>query len=250
MGLRQYYLGLAAQPAPVGPPVLTPLPTAGLFARWKAGEGMTLSGNQVAGWTDSVSGLVAYQPTAAWRPVYDAAGLNGQPGLLFNGSLLQVDGLNLSDTQQLTVALVLRLDNNGTHILLEHSPNYNGVQSAWLLYRDLEGSTPATQAAVLLAGGYGRVLNPGPASAPHVTVWTVDTATAPMYRLDLNESSVLPPVEYGATNVPFVNQPLFIGARAGLVAPMSGVISEILVYKQAYTDRTQLKQSLYDTYAI
>ncbi|QKR99428.1 SGNH/GDSL hydrolase family protein [Sphingomonas sp. CL5.1] len=83
LGARARRGGLASPP-----PAVAALPQqAAIVARWSADEIPSQADNSaLAGWTDSVGGLVAAQATAAAQPKYRVGGAGGKPYVLFSGA--------------------------------------------------------------------------------------------------------------------------------------------------------------------
>lgn len=69
-------------------PGVTPSSIPGVFARFDASKpaAVSLSGNQVSVWADSIQGRDAYQMDPNYRPTYNGSALNGLPGIEFDGT--------------------------------------------------------------------------------------------------------------------------------------------------------------------
>ena len=74
----------------ITPPIpWTPLDLgAKLLGWWDAEDAttLTMAGSAVSEWRDKVHGLAAMQATSSFRPIYQSAGINGRPALLFDAS--------------------------------------------------------------------------------------------------------------------------------------------------------------------
>ncbi|GGO22286.1 hypothetical protein [Deinococcus humi] len=230
----------AVAPAPLawdasGPSIQTDV------ALWlRADRAPGAAGDPVSDWPDAARGIHATQATAGARPVKRAGGQGGQPYLEFSGAQeLVTSALDaLAGRGSLTVLVVLAASGAAT-VALETGDNSNNVPGTWGVVYD----TGKIQ-SILNMGSAGTV---AAAEALHNTVSaqiiTVNYAADPPIAMRGGNTLIVQPPAPAQT---LVGDVLHLGQRSGGVAPLTGRIYEVLIFKRELSAAEQT--AAYDNY--
>lgn len=189
---------------------------------------ITTDNTQVKTWQDqSGNDLHATQSTSARQPVWRSAanGINGNPAVYFSGDMMQTGNLTAG---VYTIFAVHKATYNG--LVYERSVNTNSNAGEYLY--TTTGYTTAVRRipSSSLISGYQYTANWGVGNNTLTTCHQFD-GTHAGHGLRVNGSQIS--LTSAPTNNPGTGEstePFFIGARSGVVAPLTGFISEILYY--------------------
>jgi len=207
---------------------------------------ITADNTQVKTWQDqSGNGLDAVQANAAVQPVWRNAanGINGQPSLYFSGDIMATANLTAG---VYTIFAVHKATFDG--LIYERSASVNNYDGE-VLYTSINSTIavrrtpPNSNAIIVVRKQY--VPQWGIGNTTKITCHQFDGTIDGMIlrvngsEVSLSHSYTIDPTTTSATN------PLYIGARAGVVAPLIGFIAEIIYYDSVLSVADVLKVENY-----
>lgn len=207
-------------------------------------DNYTLTGAKVSLVT-SVVGPSFAQAVDARRPIVSGTTLNGHVALMFSGGqLLQgVSALDLSPYTSATLFVVFRDSTAAASIVVEQGPNASLNDGFYMAVND----GGATRTACSLNGsgaGARNVRYTNDNAAFSIYQWDMDTlevaANQILARVN-NVSQALTTVVAGPTAGNLANDFVYLGARTGAVAPITGEWVALAVYapKLSAADRAR-----------
>ncbi|MDB5270235.1 MAG: hypothetical protein JWP58_3275 [Hymenobacter sp.] len=243
-----FFAGLAAKAV---------LPLGGLYAHWRADQGVSTSGGLVSQWTDTVNGLVAYAPASGYRPALVSAAIGGQAALQFSGGQgLKVDAVDLSATKAMTVAVVIRAAAEGATVVLEQTENFNNTPNAFAVATDFTDSIAGLTASVRTGPSYQQRTLPAPILNDTLLVYRYDATAGGgdgSVMLYVNDAATQAAISIPPSDELLINAPLHIGSRAASGSfGLNAYLAEILVYRAALSplDIAALRATLSNQYAL
>ena len=206
---------------------------------------ITADNTQVKTWQDqSGNGLDAVQANAAVQPVWRNAanGINGQPSLYFSGDIMATANLTAG---VYTIFAVHKATFDG--LIYERSASVNNNDGEYL-YTHVNSTiavrrTPPDSNAIVVRKEYVPYWGIG--NTTKITCHQFDGTIDGMIlrvngsEVSLSHSYTIDPTTTSATN------PLYIGARAGVAAPLTGFIAEIIYYNSVLSVADVLKVESY-----
>jgi hypothetical protein len=206
---------------------------------------ITADNTQVKTWQDqSGNGLDAVQATGALQPVWRNAanGINGNPAVYFSGDIMATANLTAG---AYTIFAVHKATLDG--LIYERSASVNSNDGEYL-YTHVNSTiavrrTPPGSNAIVVRKEYIPYWGIG--NVTKVTCHQFDGTVAGMIlRVNGSEVTLNTDYIYDPTTVNVTN-PLYIGARAGVAAPITGFIAELIYYDSALTLADVLKVESY-----
>jgi hypothetical protein len=201
------------------------------LALWLRGDhGIVAQGDRLSTWADQ-SGFQrdATQATAANQPLYVDSALNGVPGIYFDGTrIMSTPAFSISTY---TVFAVYR--NTTAGLKYEQSVDANVNDGSWL-YGTTFSAIHARRGAINSAKDLGvnwdvdnvnrivRVENFGTSASHNMYI------NGTLQSMTVNQAG-----DIGTG--PSTSQPIFIGGRSGVVAPMTGHLMELVIFSPALT---------------
>jgi hypothetical protein len=207
----------------------TPSSLATLVGWWDASSAATItsSGGLVSAWASRVGSYSLGQATDANKPTTGTTSTNGLNTLSFDGNdMLSVASFNLSTTAQITVWFVGTVNSGTDRILVEHGANFNTDRPGFLLYRKSDNKVEFANQTT--AGSASSVTTSTLTTTAKLIVGTSD------FSLSTNETATFVngteestrPVNANSSGN-FASKTLFVGARTGIAAPLTGTIAEV-----------------------
>lgn len=216
-----------------------------------------VDGDPVSTWTATVGPNATSTGTA--RPTYKTAILNSKPvmRLLGTDDFMQTAALDLSGTDDITVVAVTNaVTSTGGMIVVEQGTNAGTTNGAFYLSRD----TGNYGEALMRAGGVNSVFRTTTV-APALLWTTLPRIVTATYDRSLGREEVVVYINgvYGGgsegslvsnttdsdTSGNFLNQAIYIGARAGTSLFLIGDVAEVLIYSRRITDRERVRLGMY-----
>jgi hypothetical protein len=191
---------------------------------------ITSDNTAVKTWQDqSGNGLHATQSNSSWQPVWRNAanGINGNPAVYFSGDIMATANLTAG---VYTIFAVHKATFDG--LIYERSASVNSYDGEYL-YTHTNSTiavrrTPPNSNSIVLRKEYQS--NWGIGNTNKITCHQFDgTIDGMILRVNGSEVSLSHSYIYDPTTTSATN-PLYIGARSGRVAPVTGYIAEILYY--------------------
>lgn len=186
---------------------------------------LTESGGAVSAWASQVGAVTLSQTSAGAKPTTGVATVNGLNVLSFDGGdvLQSASPVDLSAVTGVTFWAVCAVTTSGDRVIAEHSSNYNS-NTGFICYRT-SSSTVA----------WGHSLSPTLITSTATLNATTKLIIATSDRtLATNETTIEIDGDSSAARSPnsnttgnFSSHTLFVGARSGVVAAMTGTISEV-----------------------
>jgi len=217
--------------------------------------------HETGGVVDSLGAVVGpdlEQATPAQRPTYVASQLTGyggaHGGLLFSGAQMMqtVSNVDMSADSSCTVLDVHKDTNTGLNVYFEQSISVVS-NPGFVLYSNDQGSG-STWGAVLgsttTAGKFVAKKYTDDMTAFAVRTWAFDTtyptnAQVEVRKAGVSQNTIFQTTRYQATGM-LGNAKIYIGARGGLVYPMSGTMCLGAVYspKLSQSDERVLNRAV------
>lgn len=185
---------------------------------------VTANAQPVGAWVDGVSGVDAVRATTANKPTYTTASLNGLPTLAFDGSdLLSTANISIS-----TFAVWCVFISNVTVPSLPYEQSVDsGANDGMFLNTNAPSTIRIRRGALLSVKGLST-------NWANDNTWRITrhghNGTHATHTLAINDNlQTMSDTTASDVGTGTASQPLFIGARSGVVAGMTGNIAHLCI---------------------